>query len=170
MTLILALLACTGGTKDSDSTATTDDSSTTTDDSSGSDDSSSTDDSAGATATLKGNVSTTLENSVGDLYFGVFDGDPTTGDPFTSVADAQILAVDVNAAPVPYQLDNLPTNKELFIIAFLDLDANVSETGGPDGGDYLAMSGNAAFSVTLQPGERTLDMVLNTVRPDTPPQ
>ncbi|HND32041.1 MAG TPA: hypothetical protein PLA94_18685 [Myxococcota bacterium] len=168
MTLILALLACTGS-KDSDSTATTDDSSTTTDDSSA-DDSSSTDDSGGGTASLLGNVTTALENSQGDLYFGIFDGDPTTGDPFTSVADAQYPAVDVNAAAVPYRIDNLPTNKELFVIAFLDLDANVSETGGPDGGDYLAMSGNTAFSVTLQSGERTLDLVLNTVRPDTPPQ
>ncbi len=168
MTLILALLACTGSTKESETPA--DDSSTTTDDSSSTDDSSGTDDSGGATASLVGNVSTTLENSQGDLYFGVFDGDPTTGDPFTSVADAQILAVDINAAPVPYRLDTLPTGKELFVIAFLDLDANVSETGGPDGGDYLAMSGNSAFTVTLQPGERTLDLVLNTVRPDQPPQ
>jgi hypothetical protein len=168
MTLILALLACTGSTKESETP--TDDSSTTTDDSSSTDDSSGADDSGGGTASLLGNVSTTLENSQGDLYFGVFDGDPTTGDPFTSVADAQVLAVDVNAAPVPYRLDNLPTGKELFVIAFLDLDANVSETGGPDGGDYLAMSGNAAFTVTLQAGERTLDLVLNTVRPETPPQ
>lgn len=169
MTLILALLACTG-TKDSDSTATTDDSSTTTDDSGGADDSSSTDDSGAATASLLGNVSTTLENSRGDLYFGVFDGDPTTGDPFTSVADSQVLAVDINAAPVPYRIDGLPTGKELFVIAFLDLDANAAETGGPDGGDYMAMSGTSAFNVTLQSGERTLDLVLNTVRPDTPPQ
>lgn len=167
MILLLSLFACTGDPKES-SHENMDDSSSTTDDSS-TDDSSATDDSgSGTTASLVGQVTTSLENSTGDLYFGIFDADPTSSGSANTLGNGQYLAVNVNTAPVDYRIDGLPVGSTpVYVIAFLDTDANVTETNGPDGGDYLTLVSGASPSVTLgTAGDHTLNLELNTIRPE----
>jgi hypothetical protein len=107
---------------------------------------------------------------VGNVYVAIFDADPIVSSDATPLGQAILESVDMSGegAVSTYQIDGLvPTDAELFAVAFLDDNGNADQTSpGPDMGDLVTLDGTGVPRFSLEPsGVTPLNLVLNAVMP-----
>jgi hypothetical protein len=132
---------------------------------------------AATDATLTGKITRSTAPKAGGkggLYVAIFERNPITNqnDPGlvarTLIPDADMTAA---GASYTYTLGPIPTRAEAYYItAFLDdnntVNMNDPSKAGPDKGDLVSLDGFNFPTVTVsQPGEETLDIVLNIAMP-----
>ena len=101
---------------------------------------------------LHGQVTTALDCSgpcTGDLYLGVFDGNPAAGNANLLNGDMQ-PAVDLTAAPAAWAASTIPCGT-VFVSPFLDRDGNGQPTPGDlvmaTAGDEVGLTDGADVAV-----------------------